>query len=341
MIKLSEVFQKNNFNNYLCILNKNTEEFKNFFPNYLLIDTNINEELLWQSIETCNFMNLKIFFSNLSIFYEKTYNNKVLNILENITEENKNLTIISPLGVFSTLNFINDRIEDYIFERYPVTKVLSNNFLKFHKLHCSLKNKNSILLTFFFHYSYNLGDFFNFFIRNNYCKINSFENGNLILKSFEDGLNLLINNGNFLEKFYTSKLYKDLLNFNLNIKNTKIYDTYIYWKNYFSEESIEYCQCHYTTEREIDNFTYYNLEKTSYNRNYNHNPIKRQISIELPAPETISNYKKFYLENIFQYKSINNLLENYYEINNQKSMKNIKVKSLVVSKKTSVFNWYY
>lgn len=343
MINLSEIFAKNNFADYLCLLNKNTESFKDFFPNYILVDNFINEELLWDSIKNGSFMNLKIFFSNLSSFYQKEYNNKILKILEEIpnNETYKSLTIISPLGVFPTLNFINDMTNQEVFKKYPVTKILSGNFLKFHKFHCSLKNKNSILLTFFFHYSYNLGDFFNFFIRNNFCQnIENFSYNSLIIKSFLQGLELLTKNNNYKEDFFTSKFHGDLMDFSL-IKTNNVYDTYIYWKNYFKEAPMDYCFCNYISVKEIDNFTYYRLEsQVAINKN-NISPIKRHVNIELHIPENINNYRKFYLENILKFPENKKLLENYYQLNNQKIMKNIKVKSLVFNKKTSVFSWYY
>jgi hypothetical protein len=328
MIQLSEIFKKNNFNDYLCILNKNTEDFKDVFPHYIIIDNSINEELLFDSIKDFHFMNLKIFFSNLNGFYEKEYNKQILDIID--SNKNNSLIIISPLGVFNNLNFINNTDK---FTHYPSTKILSENFLKFHKFHCCLKNKNSILLSFFFHYSYNLGDLYNFFLRNNLCKINNFNYSNLILKSFSEGIRILE------ESIDTNtKLYKDLIDF----QTINVYNTYIYWKNYFNEPSIKYCHCNYTTYKEIENFTYYHLEKETYFKDvFSGNNIKRHININLNTPETINNYKNFYLENILNFPDSNPILEKYYKINNQQLMKNIKVKSLVFNKKVHVFNWYY
>lgn len=325
MIKFSDILKGNQFKNFFCILNKNTEGFKDFFPNNIVISNDVNEKLLWESIENIKFMNLKIFFSNFEIFYKKEYNNKILNIYN---EYDGNLSIISPLGVFNCINFINDLTNHDIFKKYAVTKVISGNFLKFHKLHCSLKNYNSILLTIFFHYSYNFGDFLKFFIKNININIEIFNN-HLILESFQEGFNIFLNNKNFPIEFLNSKLYKDLMDFNL-IK-TNIYDTYIYWKNYFSEESINYCQCAYTTYKDLENFTYYNLEEPEFIDFESTVENKRHISIELKEPQIVNDQKKFYLENIL------NLHNNFFI----KKAKNIRVKSLRVTKKTSLFKFSY
>jgi hypothetical protein len=330
MLKLSEIIT--NQNKYLCILNKKTLHLQKFFDNYFIFNDNSLKLILWESVSSFDFLNIQILFLKLKSLRDKEFSNEI-SLLKK--KHSLKFNLISPLPIKNINNFI-DNITD---EKLPVN-LNSENLIEFHRLHCTFKKKNSILLTIFQYFSFNLKDFNYFIISNNYhIKIKNYQNLNKTFNSFFEAVEFLLKDTNQL-KINEINIFTEYINTNkYKEKNfNNIYETYTYWQNYFKEEDFSYCQCLYINYKELENYSYLNpkflkLKPIQYlYSKHKTKIINRRLSIELSDYEIITDYKKFYMEKILKFPSSQNPEEKIHKI---------KLKSLVINRKIKTFNFNY
>lgn len=327
MLKLSEIIK--NSDKYFAIVNQQTFYLQKFFKNYFIFDDKVLMKNLWETTESLYFLNIEILFLKLKNLRERLYVNEI----QSIKKKHFNNTIFVTPIFFKNINTFIDDITNHSF----LVNVVSENFIHLHKLHCTFKNKNSILLTIFQYFSFNLKDLYYFIIYNNYyIKIQNYKNLNKTFNSFSDAINFLLQEKNELK---INKINDFLLYIkNNNYKEKKfnnIYDTYSYWQIYFKEETVKYCECLYISHKEIDNYSHLNpinLNIKPINHLYaNHTKVtNRHLTIELSNYETVTNYKKFYIEKILK-----------FPIHKEDNGRKIKLKSLMFNNKIKTFNINY
>lgn len=304
--------------NLLLLVNKQTEKFVDILQikKFICIEISIIEEELLTSLMVCSFLSKEIFLYALQKQYNTNYQNMVQNIIQNHSKEN----LISPLGVANVHYQIINEENLFSLEK---TVIVNNEFLTLHKMVCSLKPIKSILLSILLHNSFLLIDLQEFLILDNLVEEFGFLDIQAhICHSLIDGINILKkNNWKIKEEI--------LMNYK---KQDDLYKTFLYGKKIFQEKDISLCSCHFINYKDVDQYTYYNLEKNIPLIQVNRVILqKRHVIIPLKEAQTIQDNKKFYIENILGFKSV--MSEN--------NKKKTKPKSLRTQTTYQEFNFMY
>lgn len=285
--------------NFLFITDNYTFEFSNIFQipkekNYFL-NLEFNEKKVFSEIDNDIFLTRNILLKKLEKNLEETKNNLIKDL------SSQYLTI-SPLGVINSEIKLNlTEIIDFL----PSTKIVNEEIINIHKIHCIFSCQKTILLTIFLHGKFLSRDLQEFLFLENIFFI--LPDKDKIYSSLEDTeLNIEIKN-----KY---KVYK---------KNNFL-NTYLFLKKFFNSKKIKHCNCFLISYKNKNKYNFYSITYPFLSL-LKKNCHLRHINLILDKPYKVENEKKFYLHFLLNFKVKKNLF-------------NISTKPKTLKKKKKILN---